>query len=232
MGPLDLLLHLVRERQLDIATVPLATVARQFFDYIATMEAIDIEIAAEYLVIAATLVFLKSKSLLPPLPAEFLADDEETPEQVEAKLRQRLVAYSKYKGAAQELRRRREEAESFYYREAGDSTSDLVQKYRILPARLAKALSSALRGAKPEKRTITRERFSIAQQMQFIVRAVRERGPVDFIELCRDLDRGGVIATFLAILELIRQHRLSFDQPEPDEPLRLLPFTPLDLGAN
>ncbi len=231
-GPLDLLLHLVRERQLDIATVPLATVARQFFDYVATMEALDIELAAEYLVIAATLVFLKSKSLLPPLPVEFLAEDEETPEQVEAQLRQRLVAYSKYKGAADELRARRDEAESFYYREAGDSSSDLVQKYRILPAKLAKALSSALRGARPEKRTITRERFSIAQQMQFIVRAVRERGPVDFAELCRDLDRGGVIATFLAILELIRQRRLSCDQPTPEEPLRLLPFAPHDLSEN
>ena len=64
-GPLDLLLHLVRERQLDIATVPLAIVAQQYFDYIALMESLDVEIAAEYLVIAATLVFLKSKSLLP-----------------------------------------------------------------------------------------------------------------------------------------------------------------------
>jgi segregation and condensation protein A len=231
-GPLDLLLHLVRERQLDITTVPLATVARQFFDYLATMEALDIEIAAEYLVIAATLVFLKSKSLLPPLPVEFLAEDEETPEQVEAQLRRRLVAYSIYKGAAEDLRRRRDEAASFYYREAGDSTSDLVQTYRILPEKLAKALLSAVRAAKPEKRTIARERFSIAHQMQFIVRAIREGGPIDFAELCRDLDRGGVIATFLAILELIRQRRLDCEQPAPGEPLRLLPFAPLDVSEN
>ena len=70
-GPLDLLLTLVRERQLDIATVPLAAVAQQYFDYIAVMEALDVEVAAEYLVIAATLVYLKSKSLLPAIPAEF-----------------------------------------------------------------------------------------------------------------------------------------------------------------
>ena len=64
------------------------------------MEALDIEIAAEYLVIAATLVYLKSKSLLPPIPTEFLAEGEETPEEVEERLRRRLVAYSKCKGVS------------------------------------------------------------------------------------------------------------------------------------
>ncbi len=87
---LDLLLHLVREQKRDIATVPLATVARQYFDYIAVMAALDVEIADEYLVIAATLVYLKSKSLLPPIPTEFLAEGEETPEEVEERLR-RLI---------------------------------------------------------------------------------------------------------------------------------------------
>lgn len=231
-GPLDLLLHLVRERQLDIATVPLATVAQQFFDYIATMDALNVEVAAEYLVIAATLVFLKSKSLLPPIPTEFAAENEDTPERVEAELRQRLVAYSKYKGAADELRARRDEADAFYFRDGGDSTTDLVQRYRIVPAKLALALQAALRAAKPEKRTIARDRFSIARQMQFIVRVIRDRGAIEFVDLCRDLDRGGVIATFLAILELIRQHRLSCEQPAPDEPLRLLPFSPVEISEN
>ena len=136
-GPLDLLLHLVREHQLDIATVPLASVAQQYFDYIAVMHALDLELAAEYLVVAATLVFLKSRALLPPVPAEFLAEGEETAEEVEERLRRRLIAYSKYKGVADELRVRREEAEAFYYREGGDPSSEFVQRYRILPERLA-----------------------------------------------------------------------------------------------
>jgi len=231
-GPLDLLLHLVRERQLDIATVPLALVAQQYFDYIAVMDALDVEIAAEYLVIAATLVYLKSKSLLPAIPREFAAEGEETAEEVEERLRRRLIAYSKYKGVAEELRARQAEAEAFYYREAGDSTADVVQRYRIVPDRLAKALLAAVRAAKPEKRTITRERFSIARAMDFVTRTVRERGSVDFAALCRDFDRGAIIATFLAILELIRQRRLAFEQPSPEEPLRLLPFVPTDVHAN
>jgi len=231
-GPLDLLLHLVREHQLDIATVPLAQVAQQYFNYIAVMEALDVEVAAEYLVIAATLVYLKSKSLLPAIPAEFLAEGEESAEEVEERLRRRLIAYSRYKGASEDLRARRAEAESFYFREAGDPTTSLEQRYRILPEKLAKALLAAVRAAKPEKRTIARERFSIARQMEFVARVVRETGRVDFLILCRDFDRGGVIATFLAILELIRQRRLAYEQRSPDEPLLLLPFEPVVVHAN
>jgi segregation and condensation protein A len=227
-----LLLHLVREHQLDIATVPLASVAQQYFDYIAVMEALDVEIAAEYLVIAATLVYLKSKSLLPAIPTEFQTEGEETAEEVEERLRRRLIAYSRYKGVSEELRVRQAEAESYHFREAGDPTSALEQRYRILPDKLATALLAAVRAAKPEKRTIARERFSIARQMEFVARVVSERGRVEFVLLCRDFDRGGVIATFLAILELIRQRRLAYEQPSPEDPLLLLPFEPLDVHAN
>jgi segregation and condensation protein A len=196
------------------------------------MDALDVEVAAEYLVIAATLVFLKSKSLLPPIPAEFIADGEESADEVEERLRRRLIAYSKYKGVAEELRAWRDEAESYYFREAGDSSAEVEQRYRIVPDKLARALVAAVRGAKPERRTIVRERFSIARQMEFVTRTVRERGPVEFGALCRDLDRGAIIATFLAVLELIRQRRLAYEQTTSDEPLRLLPFTPEEIHAN
>lgn len=231
-GPLDLLLHLVREQQLDIATVPLAAVAQQYLDYLAVMEALDVEMAAEYLVIAATLLFLKSKSLLPPIPGDFLAEGEETPEEVEERLRRRLVAYSKYKGVADELRARGSEAQAYHYREGGDPSTDLVQRYRIAPGKLASALLAALRSAKPEKRTVVRDRFSMARQMEFVARTVRARGNVEFLELCRDFDRSGIIATFLAILELIRQRRLTYEQSAPHDPLRLLPFEAAEVYAN
>ena len=212
--------------------MPLASVAQQYFDYIAVMDALDVEVAAEYLVIAATLMFLKSKSLLPAIPAAFVSEDEESAEEVEERLRRRLIAYSTYKGVSEDLRRRREEAESYFYREAGDPAAEVVQKYRIAPVKLANALMAALRASKPEKRTIVRERFSIARQMEYVARVVRERGAVEFSELCATFDRPGIIATFLAILELIRQRRLAYEQPEPTEPLRLLPFVPLETHAN
>ena len=196
------------------------------------MDALDVEIAAEYLVIAATLVFLKSKSLLPAIPSEFLAEGEETAEEVEERLRRRLIAYSRYKGVADELRVRRDLAESYFFREAGDATTDLVQRYRIAPEKPANALLAAIRSARPEKRSITRERFSIARQMDYVTRVVREVGSVEFRIICRDLDRGAIIATFLAILELIRQRRLGYAQDAPEDPLRLLPFQPLETYAN
>jgi segregation and condensation protein A len=223
-GPLDLLLNLVKERQLDIATVPLAMLAQQYLDYIALLEAFDIEIAAGYLSIAATLVFLKSKSLLPPIPAEFVAEGEESAEEVEERLRRRLITYSKYRGAAEELRARREEAAAFYYRDAGDPGTQIVQRYRLSSARLVAALSAALRAARPETRTIARQRVSLAGRMEYVVRRVRTDGTVNFSDLCRGLDREGVVVTFLAILELIRRLRITFRQNGPHDVLRLLPY--------
>jgi segregation and condensation protein A len=213
-GPLDLLLHLVRERQLDIASVPLATVAQQYFDYIALMDALDVELAAEYLVIAATLVFLKSRSLLPPIPSAFVAEGDETPEQVEAALRARLIAYSKYKTVADELRTRANESAAYLYRDAGDPGTAIVQRYRLDPTRLAAAFIAALREAKPEKRTIARERVTLIAQMEFVLRTVREAGVVDFFSLCVGFDRPHIIVTFLAVLELLRRERLTFEQPD------------------
>jgi len=152
-GPLDPLLHLVREQKPDIATVPLATIARQYFDYIAVMAALDVEIAAEYLVVAATLVYLKVEVTAPPIPTELLAEGEETFEEVEEFeecMRRRLVAYSTYKSVAGELRVRNE-AQSYFFREAGDPTSELVQRYRNLPDKLAKVLLP--RSAPPSPRS-------------------------------------------------------------------------------
>jgi len=223
-GPLDLLLNLVRDRQLDIATVPLAMLARQYLDYIALFEALDIEIAAEYLSIAATLVFLKSKSLLPPIPAEFIGEGEESAQEVEERLRRRLITYSKYCGAAEELRVRREDAVAFYYRDAGDPGTEIVQRYRLSSERLVAALSAVLRAAKPETRTITRQRVSVSGRMESVARRVRAQGTVNFADLCRGLDREGVIVTFLAILELIRQLRITYKQDGPHDVLRLLPY--------
>ena len=221
-GPLDLLLHLVRERELDIATVSLASVAQQYFDYIAVMDALDVELAAEYLVIAATLVFLKSRSLLPPVPPEFQTEGEETAEEIEERLRRRLITYSKYKDVAQELRASQDEAASYFYRDAGDPATKLIQRYRVPSERLAIALLAAVRNARPVKRTIAREKFSIARQMEFVLYAVRERGRIEFRALCHDFDRSGVIATFLAILELIRQGRVTYEQDAPGDELQLI----------
>ncbi|MBV9440211.1 MAG: segregation/condensation protein A [Candidatus Eremiobacteraeota bacterium] len=221
-GPLDLLLNLVKEQRLDIATVPLATVADQYLAYVHAMEALDVELAADYLVVASTLVFLKSKALLPPVPTDFAADGEESAEAVEARLRERLIAYSRYRDAGADLKARAAAAAAFYLRgEAGDPTAELVQRYRIDAAKLSAALGAALRAAKPEKRTLVRERISLVEQMEVVARAVR-RGESSFFALCSALDRPAIIVTFLAILELARRGRLRLEQHDPHGDLALL----------
>jgi segregation and condensation protein A len=222
-GPLDLLLSLIKEQQLDVATVPLAVVAEQYLDYVHAMEALDVEIAGEYLVIAATLVFLKSKALLPPIPQEFVDETAETPEEAEERLRRRLIAYSKYRELGEQLRDRQSEASSFFYRESGDPAGEVVQRYDIDPQKLKRAFVAMLSQARPERRSIARERISLLASMDYVSRRIRERGEVLFSELCHELGltRDVVIVTFLAILELIRRHRIAFDQPRAFDDIRL-----------
>jgi segregation and condensation protein A len=222
-GPLDLLLSLIKEQQLDVATVPLALVAEQYLDYVHAMEALDVEIAGEYLVIAATLVFLKSKALLPPIPQEFVDETAETPEEAEERLRRRLIAYSKYRELGEQLRERQGEAGSFFYRESGDPAGEMVQRYDIDPQKLKRAFVAMLSQARPEPRSIARERISLLASMDYVSRRIKERGEVLFSELCHELGltRDVVIVTFLAILELIRRHRIAFDQPRAFDDIRL-----------
>jgi segregation and condensation protein A len=225
------LLSLIKEQQLDIATVPLASVAEQYLAYVRELQAGDVEIAAEYLVIAATLLFLKSRALLPPIPQELVGDEEETPEEVEERLRRRLIAYSKYRELGEELRGYQAEASSFFYREPGDPAGEMVQRYDIDPEKLKRAFIAMLAQARPEKRSIARERISLIASMDYITKRIKERGEAYFSELCAELGmtRDAIVVTFLAILELIRRRRIAFEQPEAFDDIRL--FAPAKAAA-
>jgi segregation and condensation protein A len=226
-GPLDLLLQLIKDEQLDVATVPLASVAEQYLEYVRALQARDVEIAAEYLVIAATLLFLKSRALLPPIPQELIEEEGETPEEVEERLRRRLIAYSKYRELGEELRGYQSEAASFFYREPGDPAGEIVQRYEIDPEKLKRAFLKLLAQAHPEKRSIARERVSLMASMDYIMRRIKERGEAYFSELCSELGmtRDVIVVTFLAILELVRRRRLAFEQPEAFDDIRLFPIS-------
>jgi segregation and condensation protein A len=221
-GPLDLLLGLIKEQRLDVATVPLAAVAAQYLAYVRAMQALDVELAADYLVIAATLVFLKSRALLPAIPLE-LEDETETPEAVEERLRRRLIAYSQYRDLGIQLRDRQAEAAGYFYRDAGDPAGALVQRYAVDPERLRRAFVAMLTQARPEKRSIARERISLLASMDYVSRRLKELGEATFGDLCRELGmtREIVVVTFLALLELVRRHRIGFAQEQPFADIRL-----------
>jgi segregation and condensation protein A len=183
----------------------------------------DVEIAAEYLVIAATLLFLKSKALLPPIPQELVDDENETPEEVEERLRRRLIAYSKYRELGEELRGQQNEASSFFYREPGDPAGQILQRYDIDPEKLKRAFVTMLAQARPEKRSIVRERVSLLATMDYIMRRIKESDEAYFSQVCKELGmtRDVIVVTFLAILELVRRRRLAFEQPEAFDDIRL-----------
>ncbi len=200
-------------------------------EYVRALQTRDVEIAAEYLLIAATLLFLKSRALLPPIPAELVDEEGETPEAVEERLRRRLIAYSKYRELGEELREHQMEASSFFYRESGDPAGEIVQRYEIDPEKLKRAFLTMLGQARQETRSIARERVSLLASMDHIMRRIKERGEAYFSELCHELgmSRHVVIITFLATLELIRRHRLAFEQPQAFDDIRL--FAPPKVAA-
>ncbi len=106
-----------------------------------------------------------------------------------------------------------------------------MQRYRIDAAKLAGALAAALRAAKPEKRTIVRERVSLVEQMDAVVRAVRRAGRASFLDLCSGLDRVAIIVTFLAVLELVRRERIRVAQDQAFGDIELLAVPEEDRAA-
>src|SRR5581483_674955 len=134
-----------------------------------------------------------------------------------------LIAYSKYREVGEDLRRRQFEASSYFFRDCGDPRGELRHRYRVDPKRLAHAFLTMLQSARPEKRTIARERLTLVASMDYIMRRVREQREVLFSGICKELGmtRDSIVVTFLAILELIRRKRLGFDQQAPFDDIRL-----------
>lgn len=223
-GPLDLLLQLVLAQDLDITKVSLASVCSQYLAYIGLMESLDIELASEYLVIAATLTFIKSKRLLPPPPPPFVDDLAIEAAAAEDALRHRLLAYQHFKLAGADLRSRFEENRAFYTRSAAQD-EDLVQRYKLRPAMLAAAFMQALDAASDRPMVVKRETFSVVVKMSYLMRVLKQSGNVQFFTLIAGCEPLEIVVTFLALLELVRAHKVVFKQPAAfgDVTLQLAP---------
>lgn len=221
-GPLDLLLQLVLQQDLDITQVSLASVCEQYLAYVAMMEALDIEIASEYLVIAATLVFIKSKKLLPPPPPTFtdeMADEAAIAEQA---LRERLLAYQHFKTSGAELRSRYETFASYFPRPPV-TEEGLVQHYLIDAKALAEAFARALSMAEARPAVVKRESFSVVVKMNYVLKIVRDRATIAFSELIAGCETLEIVVTFLAVLELIRARKIAYRQSALFEDIDLTP---------
>jgi segregation and condensation protein A len=214
-------------QDLDITTVSLASVCAQYLSYLAMMEALDVEIASEYLVIAATLVFIKSKKLLPPPPPPFTDELADEAIAAEEALRQRLLAYQHYKQAGGTLRERFEENAAYYPR--GTVVEEgLVQHFVLDVKTLVEAFARVLANAEARPSVVKREAFSVVVKMNYVLKLVRERATITFGELIEGCAKLEIVVTFLAVLELIRARKITYVQTKLFDDIS---FAPAPKGA-
>ncbi|MBI5641808.1 MAG: segregation/condensation protein A [Nitrospirae bacterium] len=207
-GPLDLLLHLIRENKVDIYDIPISFITGRYLEYIEMMKELNLEIAGEFLVMAATLIHIKSRMLLPP---DEEVENEET-EDPRLELVQRLLEYQAYKEASFILKEREEEALRVYSREPLEPEEEAEEG--IQPEQylfdvnifdLLGAFRKILEAAPEEIRTITKETLTVKDRMSTIVEMLEQAESIRFEELFKEhISRVQIIVTFLAVLELLR----------------------------
>jgi segregation and condensation protein A len=231
-GPLDLLLHLIKRDEIDIYDIPIAHITQQYLAYLDLMRSFDLDVAGEFLVMAATLMRIKAKMLL-PLPAVGEEEEEGDPRE---ELVQRLVEYRQFKEAATTLRGREEERRLLYERgmlPADDEMGPLP----LAPATLFDLLDALTRVlARVPERVVYDVRgdvYDVEDKMALINRLTTEGGPVSFASLmlrCRV--RAEAIVTFIALLELIKLGAVAVIQAEAFGDITIVARTPEGSGSD
>ena len=204
-GPLDLLLHLIKKNELDIYDIPIALITEQYLAYIELMKILNLEIAGEFISLAATLMYIKSKTMLPCSESEDYAQEEDP----RAELRDRLLEYQKYKELALHLESCAVTQQQIFSRQT--IQSERIQEQYNLPSLevnlfdLLSAFKYVLDNTKEESlQEIDREQISINEKISEIMEELHHQDGILFINLFKDYRKLEVIITFLALLELIK----------------------------
>ena len=215
-GPLDLLLYLIRKQNLDVLDIPMAALTRQYLEYVEIMRQTQLELAAEYLLMAAVLIDIKSRMLLPrpPNATEESADPR-------AELVRRLLAYEQMKKAARELDELPRVDRDFERVEVCIEKIAAERLPMVQPADLRAAWGSILQRAKVNRHhLISREQLSVRDQMTRLLRLVKPGQFVEFTALfAAQASIAMVVVTFLAILELCREGLIDVAQAEAFAPI-------------
>ena len=220
-GPLDLLLYLIRRQNLDILDIPIAEITRQYVEYIELMQELELELAGEYLLMAAMLAEIKSRMLL---PRTGIGEEEE--EDPRAELVRRLQEYERFKKAAEDI-----DALARLERDAWIATAEVTERkvVRLVPQLTLQEMLVAFkevlaRSAMFAHHHVQRERLSVRQRMAEILASLHESSFVEFIELFRPEEgRMGVTVTFVAILELAREGLIEIVQADAYAPIHVRP---------
>lgn len=220
-GPLDLLLHLIHRLEIDIYDIPVSQITTQYMEHIRAMQVLELNEASEYLVMAATLLAIKSKTLLPVHEGELEDIDYELVEQdPRDELVTRLIEYKKYKEAAGELKKM-ENARAILYSKAPDDLSELQEQqvpvdidanaYDMLSAFQKMLRRKQLRA--PLATRVARQELSIKQQMGAMVDLLKSHnGRASFSQLFPSDDRSVLVVSFLSLLELMKRQVILVEQ--------------------
>lgn len=218
-GPLDLLLYLIRRQNLDILEIDVAEITKQYMGYIDLMSTIQLELASEYLVMAAMLAEIKSRILLPRQVAE--DDDEGDPR---AELIRRLQDYERFKMAAEDIDEMPRMGRDIYQASAESPDKKNGKQYsEVQMQELLMALSDVMKRAEMfESHHIQLEKLSTRERMSQILENIRDKQFVPFATLFKKSEgRLGVVVTFLAIMELIRESLVEIVQNESFGPIHI-----------
>jgi segregation and condensation protein A len=218
-GPLDLLLYLIRKQNLDILDIPLADITRQYMNYIELMQDMQLELAGEYLVMAATLAEIKSRMLL-PRSSEAVSEESDP----RADLVRRLQEYERFKQAAENIDHLPRLERDVWLASADSETRRTpAEPPKVTLQEMIHAFKEVVtRAAMFEHHHVQRERLSVRARMTDVLAAVSEANFVEFTRLFKPQEgRMGVTVTFMAILELVREGLLDLVQTEPYGPLHV-----------
>lgn len=220
-GPLELLLHLIKKNEINIYDIPIALITQQYIEALDLMKSLNLSIAGEFLVMAATLILIKSKTLLPPSEVE--EGEEEDPRQA---LVLRLLEYQKFKDAAERLEGQEELWRDIFRREPLplELAPEEVPLLDLSLYHLLDAFKNVLaRLPDPQIFQITVDGLSVKDRMQFIIERMETVDSLLFDQLFEDVrTRHALVVTFLALLEVIRLGLVQVLQSEICGPLRLL----------
>lgn len=220
-GPFDLLLFLIKRDELNISDIPIATLAQEFLEYVRLMTMLDLELAGDFIVTAATLMQIKVRMLLPKPEADA---EEEDPR---AELVRRLLEYKKYKELAETFSTFEDEQRKVYYRQDFSADEKIVEEKDLsetllknvtlfdLLAAFKRALDHAPKA--PRVHQVVKIPVTVEEQCEYILGILSVNPQSSFLELVREMDKIRIVVAFLAILELIRSKAVGIRQADSFE---------------
>ncbi len=217
-GPFDLLLFFIERDELEIQDIPIAKITNDFLDYIHSMKLLNIELASEFILVAATLMRIKAKMLLP----RFEIDEEGNEIDPRADLIEQLIAYKKYKAASEDLKKMEEDRLlretrkniTKEHEEASRSSTFADELNQLTLFKLLSTFEKILKRFDDEQNkpvhTVIQYAYTLPGQKEFLMGAILDKGQVSFANILEQcIDRYHVIFTFLAILELLQEQMMS-----------------------